>query len=298
MKSPITLVHIIDPASIGSSTNLVSLTDQGEAAVNYRRSLHIAHGLPTDRPLLLLQCAEEFHSEFDADLDIELTSSKSKKLKNVHAGLPNAGISGGRQYLVQGDYEYYHYLQDQFNDKGWGCAYRSLQTLVSWYQLNHYTSQNVPSHADIQRALVNIGDKPSSFIGSSEWIGSMEVGFYLDSQLSIAWRNISVTNGPDLATKARELATHFQEHGTPIMMGGGNLAFTLLGIEWNEESGDVKFLILDPHYTGADDLTNIQHKACTMEGYKATACGWRSADSFSKQSFYNLCVPLRPSNVI
>jgi len=155
-----------------------------------------------------------------------------------------------------------------------------------------------PSHADIQRALVRIGDKPAAFIGSTEWIGSTEVGFYLDSELNVAWRNISVTSGRDLPTKARELAQHFEQQGTPIMMGGGALAFTLLGIDWNNESGDVRFLILDPHYCGVDDLSLVQQKAVSMEGYKATPCGWRSAETFSKESFYNLCLPQRPTNII
>jgi Ufm1-specific protease 2 len=39
-------------------------------------------------------------------------------------------------YTVKGDYLYYHYMQDNFDDKGWGCAYRSLQTLISFYVCN------------------------------------------------------------------------------------------------------------------------------------------------------------------
>jgi len=42
--------------------------------------------------------------------------------------------------------------------------------------------------------------------------------------------------------------------------GGGVLAHTILGVDWNEATGDVKFLILDPHYTGADELRTIQDK--------------------------------------
>lgn len=30
--------------------------------------------------------------------------------------------------------------------QGWGCAYRSLQTIMSWYRLQQYSSINVPSH--------------------------------------------------------------------------------------------------------------------------------------------------------
>jgi hypothetical protein len=41
------------------------------------------------------------------------------------------------------------------------------------------------------------------------------------------------------------------------MMGGGVLAYTLLGIEFNAKTGEAAFLILDPHYTGTDDLRRI-----------------------------------------
>ena len=42
--------------------------------------------------------------------------------------------------------------------------------------------------------------------------------------------------------------------------GGGVLAHTILGVDFNEVSGDLQFLILDPHYTGAEDLKTIQDK--------------------------------------
>ena len=65
--------------------------------------------------------------------------------------------------------------QDRASDDGWGCAYRSLQTIVSWSRLQGYTSAATPSHAEIQEALVALNDKPASFVGSRKWIGSMEV---------------------------------------------------------------------------------------------------------------------------
>ena len=42
----------------------------------------------------------------------------------------------------------------------------------------------------------------------------------------------------------------FTLQGTPVMIGGGVLAYTLLGVHFNESTGDCAFLILDPHYTG------------------------------------------------
>jgi hypothetical protein len=57
-------------------------------------------------------------------------------------------------------------LQDKFDDSGWGCAYRSLQTLCSWFARQHYTARPPPSHRQVQAALVAMGDKPASFVGS------------------------------------------------------------------------------------------------------------------------------------
>lgn len=53
--------------------------------------------------------------------------------------------------------------------------------------------------------------------------------------------------------------------------------------------------VQDPHYTGVDDLKTIQTKSVTMEGYRAMAVSWRPASSFSSSSYYNLCLPGRPS---
>ena len=44
------------------------------------------------------------------------------------------------------------------------------------------------------------------------------------------------------------------------MIGGGVLAHTILGVCYNNQTGDIKFLILDPHYTGKDELTTILNK--------------------------------------
>ena len=45
-----------------------------------------------------------------------------------------------------------------------------------------------------------------------------------------------------------------------MFVGGGVLAHTILGIDYNEVTGDINFLILDPHYTGGEDLKVIQDK--------------------------------------
>lgn len=124
--------------------------------------------------------------------------------------------------IIQSECSFYHYLCDGFDDrvkysyvlhawfvidaKGWGCGYRSLQSLCSWvvkYRqkcmnkaspslpelspsslpegLSHKEEQlTVPSIPELQSCLVEAGDKPSSFAGSREWIGCCEANIVLD----------------------------------------------------------------------------------------------------------------------
>ncbi|XAR67950.1 hypothetical protein NMG60_11002905 [Bertholletia excelsa] len=260
--------------------------------VELRRSLHLRLGLPCDRPLLRI--ANSINLSPSKDSSKRNSIVKGSLPKDVHLGIPSSGVSGGFVSLVQGSYEYYHYLQDGFDDSGWGCAYRSLQTIISWFKLQHYTSIDVPSHREIQQSLVEIGDKEPSFIGSREWIGAIELSFVLDKLLGVSCKIMNVRSGAELPEKCRELALHFENQGTPIMIGGGVLAYTLLGVDFNDASGDCAFLILDPHYTGSDDLKKIVNGGW---------CGWKKAvDSkgkhfFLHDKFYNLLLPQRPNMV-
>ncbi len=67
-------------------------------------------------------------------------------------------VSGGRLSVVQGTYAYHHYMQDKFDDNKWGCAYRSLQTLVSWFRYQGYSDCPVPSHREIQQVGTQLGE--------------------------------------------------------------------------------------------------------------------------------------------
>lgn len=248
-----------------------------EELLETRRALLRKLYLPHDRPLL-----RKLNRYL---LPIERLQS-NPYLINVHEGVNSESGSSGQYFLVDGDYEYRHYLQDKVNDNGWGCAYRSLQTIVSWFRLQGYTDVSVPSHKEIQQALVDVGDKEPSFVGSSKWIGSQEVGYVLNQLLNVDYKTLFVSSGAELADKGRELSHHFQTHGTPIMVGGGQLAHTILGVQWNDSTGDIKFLILDPHYTGSEDLSVIQKKGW---------CGWKAPSFWDSKNFYNLCMPQRPN---
>jgi Ufm1-specific protease 2 len=106
-------------------------------------------------------------------------------LSNVHIGLKESGVKGGVKYLVDGKYDYFHYRQDNFDDEGWGCAYRSMQTICSWLRYQSYTSKEVPSHLEIQQTLVDIGDREKNFLHSKQWIGAIEISYCLNTLYSV-----------------------------------------------------------------------------------------------------------------
>ncbi|KAL9228409.1 hypothetical protein vseg_003995 [Gypsophila vaccaria] len=290
----LTPYHFCPPGLLHPITAVYELS-YGETElkqVEVRRSLHLRLGLPTNRPLLRVANALSFSKSSISEKGS--TRKGYPLLKDVHSSIPSSGVSGGLVSLVQGSYEYHHYLQGGFDDSGWGCAYRSLQTIISWFRLQHYTSVDVPTHREIQEALVEIGDKDPSFIGSREWIGAIELSYVLDKLLGVTCKVMTLRSGAEFPERCRELALHFENQGTPVMIGGGVLAYTLLGVDYNDATGDCAFLILDPHYTGGEDIKKIVN--CGW-------CGWKKAvdnkgkSFFLADKFYNLLLPQRPNMV-
>ncbi|XP_076151109.1 ufm1-specific protease 2 [Alosa pseudoharengus] len=267
LPEPNRLVSVVHPANIPDSQ-----------LESYRKELHKKYNLPEDRPYFRRANAFQFPDQ----------PYKDGYLRNPHEHLNHPNLEGANLYLVQGVYSYHHYMQDRVDDNGWGCAYRSLQTICSWFQQQGYVERAVPTHKEIQQALVDVGDKPAAFVGSRQWIGSIEVQAVLDQLLKVTSKIMFVSQGSELATKGRELANHFEIEGTPIMIGGGVLAHTILGVAWSESSGEIRYLILDPHYTGGEDLQTI-----TEKGW----CGWKGPDFWDQQAYYNLCLPQRPKTI-
>lgn len=134
-----------------------------------------------------------------------------------------------------------------------------------------------------------MGDKEPSFIASKQWIGATEVCYVLQHYLGVESKILFVSSGAQMDSYVGQIMQHFEQESTPVMIGGGVLAYTLLGIEYNESNGKAKYLILDPHYTGEDDIQVIIQK---------NWCGWKDSNIFQKDAFYNLCMPLRTKNVI
>ena len=75
--------------------------------------------------------------------------------------------------------------------QGWGCGYRSLQTICSWISQRMKTDASIPSIPRIQEVLVAMGDKEREFIGSKQWIGSVEVGLVIDKIYDVSMFRLS-----------------------------------------------------------------------------------------------------------
>ncbi|RZC74752.1 hypothetical protein C5167_050232 [Papaver somniferum] len=119
-------------------------------------------------------------------------------------------------------------------------------------------------------------------------IGAIELSFVLDKLLGVGCKIMNVRSGAELPEKCQEVGLAFRDtrnscndwsvqlfcrliiYGLPwrndLCCGGSVLAYTLLGVDYNDASGDCAFFILDPHYIGGEDLKKIVNSGW---------CGWK-----------------------
>lgn len=73
--------------------------------------------------------------------------------------------------------------------------------------------------------------------------------------------------------------------------GGGQLAHTILGVDYNPRLGECQYLVLDPHYNnGENGRDNIE------EILTGGWCGWKTSKFWNKNDFYNLLLVQTPSS--
>lgn len=75
------------------------------------------------------------------------------------------------------------------------------------------------------------------------------MGWLINKYLGIECKIVFLQDGDNIAEKLDVFKHHFETMGTPIMYGGGQYAYTILGINYSWQLGECQFLILDPHYT-------------------------------------------------
>ncbi|XP_051955156.1 ufm1-specific protease 1-like [Xyrauchen texanus] len=212
---------------------------------------------------------------------------KDTLVKNSHDGLPLPSSDCDRCSVISGECLYYHYGCDGKDDRGWGCGYRTVQTMSSWFCLNQslcVSPKHPPSLSEIQQTLVKIGDKPDSFLGSREWIGTFEASLVLDQLFNVPCRIVHVRCGKELEQAVEDLHKHFLMYGSPVMMGGDrdNSSKGVLGVCTGIRGSYL--LVMDPHYFGCPlDKNSVQ-----KQGWVS----WKAVGSLDQCSFYNLCLPL------
>lgn len=202
-------------------------------------------------------------------------------LKNVHTPLSQHNY--GKTLLTKEVYDYYHYCCDQTKDAGFGCGYRTIQSICSMLK-NKLGKGDVPSIENIQEILVKIGDKPQTIIGSREWIGTVEASYIFDELFNIPSYLIHVPSGEKIASKTKEIADYFTTQGGLIFMGGDCDAAAKMIAGINVADDDkISLLIVDPHYQGTPKSAND----LIQEGFVR----WYAEEEFLEASFYNLCLP-------
>ncbi|XP_055316574.1 probable Ufm1-specific protease 1 isoform X1 [Sitodiplosis mosellana] len=199
----------------------------------------------------------------------------------------------GKSYFSKGDFKYFHYCCDNYNDVGWGCAYRTLQSMCSWIAKNrnamdvdanhHIGTNDIPSIEEIQQTLVNINDKPPEFLNSTDWLGALEIFYVIDTLYDISCRIQHIPSCHDIKKYSNILKFYFENFGGLVMMGGDLDASSKMIAGIHIVDNDAYLLVVDPHYVGVpksvDDLID--------QGY----IRWQHTSDFVDSSFYNLCLP-------
>lgn len=136
--------------------------------------------------------------------------------------LDHEGQESHETYVTRGEFTFFHYGCDSVNDNGWGCAYRSLQSMASWIigKRQCQSELHVPSIREIQDCLVRIEDKPARFVGSRDWIGAMEVFYVVDNLYDVPCKILHILKSEDLSQHVDTLISYFKDFGGFAMMGG------------------------------------------------------------------------------
>lgn len=94
---------------------------------------------------------------------------------------------------------------------------------------------------------------------------------------------IHVSSGKQLVNQIDNIKKHFEQFGSPIMMGGDKDCSSKCIVGLHVGNKDVYLLIVDPHFVGK--VRNAEHlrNDCWVK--------WQNLNDFVDSSFYNLCLP-------
>lgn len=212
-----------------------------------------------------------------------MSNTQYELLKDVHLTLKLPDDEGDT-YLTKESYLYYHYCCDKVNDVGYGCAYRSIQSICSMLQIKLKSDVKVPSIRAIQEILVKIGDKEENFIGSKDWIGALEASFIFDELFNTPSFIHHKSPEDTISSKKDVIVDYFKTQGGTIFLGGSSDtgAKIIAGIHVSRTSNKIYLLVVDPHCSKIPNSVNE-----LINSYVK----WYSEDDFVDGSFYNFCMP-------
>lgn len=177
------------------------------------------------------------------------------------------------------DYLIYNYCMDNFNDIGFGCSYRNIQTILSSYEKNYKNNIKIPNIKDILHYF-NINYQQKIIEGKTMdlWIEPFQISEYLKINYKIKGENILyVTKDEDIRKilktdisvylsntiyntntfdKLLDLINqHFSKSKLPIVIDNGIYSYCI--VDNNIED----LIIIDPHTTNSKNTTKIKNKS-------------------------------------
>ena len=250
---------------------------------------------------------------------VQYLASRKESVSNEHSRESVTAVIKGRCI-------YYHYLCDGVDDRGWGCGYRTLQTICSFchHHRDHACSRDctekfpdfgrvkssenrqpvesdghldlqspsqkaVPNITKIQEILVKVKDKTTSFIGSKNWIGTFEASIVVDELFGIPCRILHAPNGfESVISLLHQLVDHFHIHGSPVMIGGDKdgASKTLIGVSYCQESPEHSQFLIADPHYIGKEDDFTQ---LVQHGH----IQWKTLTiACDKESFYNFCLPV------
>jgi len=210
--------------------------------------------------------------------------------------LPTPSCQKSESFLTAGPFfHYFHYgVAGSQDDRGWGCGYRTLQTICSYINCKKNGSTDAPDLWSIQNTLVELKDKPDRFAGSRDWIGTFEAFLVIDHLFDVPCKILHANSAPcgeNLKSVFPQIVDHFRNGpACPAMMGGDADASSKCVLGVSQSSDSAKLLIADPHlWTGSKSSTApASLEKLLTEGWIA----WKDVETdFNDSSMYNICLP-------
>ena len=174
------------------------------------------------------------------------------------------------------EYKIYHYCMEDFNDIGFGCSYRNIQTILSAYKKYYKKEIIVPNIRDI---FLYFDKSYKEKINTSKtmelWIEPYNIYQYLKNNYNLNGTNLIYFTRDDEVTKILKtditvyfpdsiygkkdfdkllkiLINHFNQSKLPIVIDNGVYSYCIGNISNNS------LLLIDPHTTKDDNTNKIK----------------------------------------